>query len=376
MRTPRSVDIDITNGCNLRCKYCYHFTSPGDVNLDLPTAQWLRFFEELRDCGVMTVTLAGGEPFLRDNLAELVAGISANKMRFSILSNGTLINDNIAAILADNGHCDSVQVSLDGSKPETHDACRGRGSFRKAMEGLQCLQRHHLPVTVRVTIHKYNVKDLGAIAEFLLKELGLPSFSTNAASYMGLFQQNREQIGIDDAERTLAMETLLRLNRKYDNRIHAQAGPLAEAKRWDEMESARQQGKESIPMGGHLTACGCVWDTIAVRADGIIVPCTMLSHMELGRINKDDFRDIWQNHPQMQKVRDRSHISLAEFSFCRGCDYINYCTGNCPGLAYAITGKVDHPDSDTCLRRFLANGGKLPQVSKTDAKEVMQTLHG
>lgn len=375
MYTPRSVGLDITNGCNLRCKYCYHFSSPGDVNQDLPTAEWLDFFEELHDCDVMSVTLAGGEPFMRRDLAKLITGISTNRMRFSILSNGTLINDTIAAILADNGHCDSVQISIDGSRSETHDVCRGTGSFVKAVQGLQCLQQHHLSVTVRVTIHKHNVKDLEAIAELLLEELGLPSFSTNAASCMGLFQQNIEQIGIDDTDRTLAMEKLLQLNQKYGNRIHALAGPLAEAKRWNVMEAARQKEKNSIPMGGSLTACGCVWDTIAVRADGIIVPCTMLSHIELGRINKDNLRDIWQNHPEMQKMRDRSHISLTKFPFCQGCDYINYCTGNCPGLAYVTTGRVNHPDSSACLRRFLANGGKLPLVSKTNLNEGMQTLH-
>ena len=75
MKTPRSVDIDITNRCNLRCRYCYHFSSPGDVDEDLPQDVWLRFFEELRRCAVMNVTLAGGEPFLRGDLRGLIEGI-------------------------------------------------------------------------------------------------------------------------------------------------------------------------------------------------------------------------------------------------------------------------------------------------------------
>ncbi|MFC1829068.1 radical SAM protein, partial [Thermodesulfobacteriota bacterium] len=125
MRTPRSVDIDITNRCNLRCRYCYHFSSPGDVDQDLPANEWLKFFEELNDCAVMNVILAGGEPFFRKDLKELIAGIVKNRMRYSVLSNGTLITDEIAAFLHSTGRCDGVQISIDGSKPETHDVGRG-----------------------------------------------------------------------------------------------------------------------------------------------------------------------------------------------------------------------------------------------------------
>jgi MoaA/NifB/PqqE/SkfB family radical SAM enzyme len=42
MRTPKKVDIAITNRCNLRCRYCYHFESAGDVDGDLPTGEWIR----------------------------------------------------------------------------------------------------------------------------------------------------------------------------------------------------------------------------------------------------------------------------------------------------------------------------------------------
>lgn len=362
MRTPRSVDLDITNRCNLRCRYCYHFSGPGDVDKDLSKAEWLGFFEELNHCAAMNVTLAGGEPFFREDLRELIEGIVANRMRFNILSNGTLITEDMAEFLFSTGRCDGVQVSIDGSKPKTHDACRGKGSFDRAIKGIRCLQKYRVPVQVRVTIHRYNVSDLEGIAGLLMDEIGLPGFSTNAASYMGLCKRNVEQVGLSVEDRTLAMKTLLKLNKQYDNRISAQAGPLAEAVRWTEMELARRNGKKRIPMGGCLTACGCVMDKIAVRADGTIVPCTMLSHMELGQINRDDLKQIWQNHPEMKKVRERRNIPLNDFEFCAGCEYINFCTGNCPGLAYTITGEVNHPSPDACLRRFLDDGGKLPDT--------------
>ena len=58
-----SIDLAITNQCNLRCKYCSHFTSAGDVGQDLPKDEWLKFFEELNRCKVMYATLQGARPF-------------------------------------------------------------------------------------------------------------------------------------------------------------------------------------------------------------------------------------------------------------------------------------------------------------------------
>ncbi|MFA7232070.1 MAG: radical SAM protein, partial [Victivallaceae bacterium] len=94
--TPEGLDINITNRCNLRCSYCSHFSSGGDTNTDLSTEEWLMFFRELKDCAVKDVTLAGGEPLIREDLRELITGIHDNRMRFSILSNGTLITDDLA----------------------------------------------------------------------------------------------------------------------------------------------------------------------------------------------------------------------------------------------------------------------------------------
>jgi SynChlorMet cassette radical SAM/SPASM protein ScmE len=363
MKTPRSVDLSITNRCNLRCTYCSHFTGAGDVDQDLPKEEWLQFFEELNRCAVMNVTIGGGEPFWRKDLPELVGGIVRNRMRFNILSNGTLITDEMAAFLASTGRCDGVQVSIDGSVPTTHDACRGEGNFLKAMRGIKSLQNHNVPVPVRVTIHKHNVRDLENVAKLLLEEIGLPSFSTNAASYMGLCRKNTDQIQLNVEERSLAMDTLLKLTKKYNGRISATAGPLAEGKDWLKIERALGEGQESIDGRGFLSGCNGPMETLAVRADGVMVPCGQMSHIELGRINRDNLQEVWQKHPELERLRERHKIPLRDFEFCQGCEYINYCTGNCPALAYTILGIENHPSPDACLKRFLEEGGRLPDES-------------
>ena len=359
MRSPRTLDIEITARCNLRCRYCYFFNNAAVTYEDLPAEEWLRFFDELGALGVMDLVLAGGEPFIRDDLAALLEGIVRNRMRYSLLSNGALIDDEMAAFLAGTRRCNYVQVSVDGSCSETHDACRGKGSFEGAIRGILTLQRHGVKVAARVTIHHHNANDLENVARLLLEDLGLSGFGTNSAGYLGTCRLNAEEVLLTVVERQAAMETLLRLNKKYNGRISAAAGPLAEGRMWRRMEKACSGGEPAFWNGGRLTACGCPTSKIAVRADGIIVPCNMLPHIELGRINRNSLQEVWQSSPALNELRRRYTIRLDEFEFCTGCSYMPYCTGNCPGLAYTLTGHVDHPSPDACLRHFLEEGGRI-----------------
>ena len=363
MQTPKALDLEITHQCNLRCSYCSFFTSASDVKQELPTEEWLPFFGELNRCAVLNVTLSGGEVFCRNDLPDLIEGIVQNRMRFNLLSNGTLISEEIAEFLASTGRCDGVQVSIDGASPFVHDSHRGQGNFARAIKGIELLLKHEIPVPVRVTIHKQNVRDLENIARLLLEEIGLPGFSTNSAGYMGLCRQNSEQVQLTIEEHCLAMETLVALNQEYENRIQASAGPLANVRMWTKMEDAFQAGEESLEGKGTLSACNGVFHKLAVRPDGVIVPCSLLSHIELGKINQCNLRDVWANHPELEKLRHQHVKSLKDFDFCKGCDYIAYCTGGCPGSAYYLMQDAFHPSSNGCYKRFLEAGGRLPAYS-------------
>ncbi|HPL63691.1 MAG TPA: SynChlorMet cassette radical SAM/SPASM protein ScmE [Syntrophales bacterium] len=358
MSTPRSLELSITGKCNLHCLYCSHFDSPSDT-FDIPAADWKKFFAELNRCSVMDVTLQGGEPFCRPDLEELIWEIVRNRMRYSILTNGTLISDENAQFLAATGRCDFVQVSIDGSGPEFHESCRDKGSFAKALEGIGRLQSRNVNTTVRVTVHQGNVPDLERIARLLLEEIGLPGFSVNAASHFGLCRAFSDRVQLPPEKRSSAMESLARLAELYPDRIQATAGPLADARMWAEMERSRITGEDPLPGDGFLSGCGGVFSRMAVRPDGVMVPCSQLSHIALGRINTDSLAEVWLNHPELNRLRRRRETKLDSFEYCRDCAHVRFCTGGCPAVSFSFTGDEYRPDCVTCFRKFLEDGGVL-----------------
>lgn len=360
MRTPRTIDISITNNCNLNCSYCSDFTEDSSLHEDLPIEEWSQFFTELNHCATISIAIAGGEPLVRPDIIPILQCIVNNRMRYSILTNGILVTDKMAKWISSSKRCDSVQVSIDGSCPETHDSFRGEGSFKNAVKGLKTLLKHNISVGVRVTIHRQNVYHLADIVHFLLVDLNLPTISTNAASYLGKCKNNSEAIQLTTEERSFAMVALLELSERFGDRISAAAGPLAEARLWSEMEAARREKREGFKDTGFLRSCGGVFSKLAVTADGNYVPCNQMQHLVLGRINKDNLYTIWHNHPKLLDLRKRVIIPLSFFDYCTNCDYIAYCRGNCPALAYTLTGSENHPSPDACLKRFLEDGGKLP----------------
>ena len=351
MRTPRTLDLEITSRCNADCSYCYYLNNPDVVYTDLPTKSWLSFFQELASCQVMRVTLQGGEPMLRADFLDLVDGIVANRMRFSVLTNGSLLTPRIAGQMQQTGRCDMIQVSLDGSTAEVHESLRGDGTFVPALSAVRLLQSFNLPVTVRVTIHPGNIDDLEDIARLLLRDLQLPSFSTNGASSLGVSTKYDPGGLLNTEQRFKAIRAMASLDKQYPGRIQANAGPLADWRMFSEMEQARRAGI-SVAGRGRLVGCGCVYDSFAVRSDGAYIPCVMLPHLVLGRIGETPLTEVWQNAESLCRLRERRGIALEEFDECRLCEWQSSCTGNCPGTAFTATGDVDRPCPSTCLKRF------------------------
>jgi len=355
VRPIRNVNIAVTGRCNLRCKYCF-YTDEMTALRDLPTDKWLAFFEELGRLKVMDVTLTGGEVFTRRDIFELIDGVIANRMRYTLLSNGTLIDEKTLAKF-DEGkrrlRLNSIQISIDGSSAEINDRSRPK-SFERAVRGLRLLKQVGFPVTVRTTINRHNFRDLESIAYLLLEDIGVPSVGTNDAMPIGAGCENQGDVGLTSPEKAEAMEILSRLQERYPGRLRATAGPQANRKMYADMEHARSTGEmaESWQMG-YLTACGCIFSNLDILHDGTIVPCHMLYGLTLGNIQTDSLEEIWRTHPVLEAMRNRRSIPMKAVAGCEQCAWTSYCNGGCPGLAYQLSGDFNRANPADCYSRFL-----------------------
>ena len=355
LKMPESVELAITGKCNLSCEYCFYANEMVALN-DLSTEIWLNFFEELRDAGVMRVCLSGGEIFTRKDLWELIDGVVRNKMRFSILTNGTLISETAASNLNRvRQRLDSIQVSIDGSNSDTHDKIRGNGSFKKMMEGIDNLKKYNLPYTVRSTINKQNVSDLKGILKLLYNDLNLKSFGVNEAFPRGAGQCNHSSLEMTPDERRYSFRIMQEFDKEHPGVARGvQSGPLIIADLIDKIDKARDTGSFDVPYKtGHLTGCNIMWQKMSVLHDGTYVPCHQMPHIKLGKIGQDAFQDVWQSSPGLAQLRERHKVSFESLSSCKGCSYQKYCTGGCPGIAYAITGDVNTSNPRDCYRAYI-----------------------
>jgi radical SAM protein with 4Fe4S-binding SPASM domain len=105
-----------------------------ELNFD----DWSCIVDQLvRAFSVRFFRLVGGEPFLHPAFREVVHYIKAKGCRLDIISNGTLIDEEMARFLVSE-RVDRVRISIDGLE-EIDDFYRGKGAFSKTMKAIQAL---------------------------------------------------------------------------------------------------------------------------------------------------------------------------------------------------------------------------------------------
>ena len=352
---PGSIDVCLTGKCNLRCKYCFYADEMAALS-DLPTDRWLAFFAEAGGIGVQRLCLSGGEAFTRPDFFTLVDGVVANRMRYSILTNGVLINDKVIAAFKVGKRrlrLDSIQVSIDGSTASVHDASRPPASFDRALRGLRLLKANGFPVTCRVTINRHNVHDLANIARLLLEDVGLNGFGTNSADRFGSARCYGQDVILSPGEWDLAVKTMDELAQRYPGRINAAAGPLAFAKNVKQIEAALSEGKTGLPRRGKLSACGGVFSKLAVLHDGAIVPCNMLPTLVMGRIGATPLQEAWLFGHYANSLRERYATPITTIPGCEDCRFAGFCTGGCPAVVFARHETLNAVDLENCYKKYV-----------------------
>lgn len=159
--------------CNLRCMYCVAESTPTAPRRALGLDNVRRLVDEAVDLGFEDVFFTGGEPFLLDDIYDMLA-YAAARLPATVLTNSMLFNekrlDKLAAINNDNLR---VQVSLDGGRAEHHDPVRGAGSWAKTVAGIRKLVERDFQMRISATETAANCDRLHELRAFV-HSLGIP----------------------------------------------------------------------------------------------------------------------------------------------------------------------------------------------------------
>jgi MoaA/NifB/PqqE/SkfB family radical SAM enzyme len=159
--------------CNLRCTYCVAKSSPNAARRALGLANVQRLVDEAVDLGFSDVFFTGGEPFLLNDIYEMLAFSSA-RVRTTVLTNAMLLHGVRLQKLVEIANPNLIiQVSLDGGRAEEHDAYRGKGAWAKTVEGIKLLQAEGFRVRLSTTETPANGPFLDQICRFH-RDLGIP----------------------------------------------------------------------------------------------------------------------------------------------------------------------------------------------------------
>jgi len=176
-----SVAHEPTIRCNLKCSMCYQANFRDDVNTmslmnygrEMQTEEILRLYDRLR---LSFIGLVGSEIFIRKDIFEIFAHLRRNGVPFTILTNGTLINEtNIDRLLESKASVRRIIYSIDGPR-ELHDRIRGvPGAFDQVCHAIE-LTRPHFSVSVNTVILSENLHCLEDVV-LIARHLGLPTLS-------------------------------------------------------------------------------------------------------------------------------------------------------------------------------------------------------
>jgi len=159
-RIPLYVGLFITPRCNLNCVYCFPDSPHRGTENEFSLPELFRIVDELYALGTRYIVLLGGEPLLRDDVADIINHIADKKIILEIITNGYFTRRRLDALQRVSYVCHSI----DGTETDM-EKNRGKGSHKKIMESLRLCRENGIPVQMRTVFNKNNVGSLGYLLQ-------------------------------------------------------------------------------------------------------------------------------------------------------------------------------------------------------------------
>ncbi len=325
-KTIASVVINPTHACNYQCKHCYTDAKtplPDELDGDemITILKQISPFMRPKILGFL-----GGEPLLRKSAVLTVAEYWIKKENgyASVSTNGSLI-DNDFAQKAAALHV-VVQISVDGAVPETCDAVRGDGSWKKAIKGARTCVDHGVRTWLCMVYHKGNLCELEDFIA-LGKDLGVHGVRFIPYNYLGRGASS----GLVKVMPFAMVKTVHKILKTHPD--------------WGDFIDQSFFGNISVIVQSapRYVYCGSGLSTLLIESNGDLYPCINLVYPEfrVGNLRKEKFSNLWFNSPLLQKIRTLC-VEDANTK-CASCIVRYLCGMGCRSEIYELTRQLSLP---------------------------------
>ena len=331
-----SLAMEITRKCNLRCKHC--FLAAGEKDRDeLSLSKIKSIMDQVKAAGGISVSIGGGEPLLHPDWLEIVEYALSLGLLVALGSNGTLIDKEFAAKIANLPI--KLQVSLDGACQVTHDHIRGVGSFDGAMQGID------------------NLLAVGKGSDLVIAYTPMKTNIDEVAAFIQLVQE----LGIN----IIQFPTLTRAGRAVDQWHNLQPTCRQQYELWQYLSECRIKLRGvldiisdcfslNINTPGKAYRCS-IGNQLRMAPNGDLYPCQCFHFGDdflLGNIKNDDLGTIIQSERLKCIITDclkRPDMIPG----CATCNWRNFCGAGCMGNAYEATGSALEPDRCSLRKKWI-----------------------
>ncbi len=275
--------VIVTYRCNARCTMCNRYKCPSKPDEELS-------IETIKKLPKMYFTnITGGEPFIREDLADIVRELYKKSDRIVISTNG-FFTDRIIKLCEEFPNV-GIRISIEGLE-ETNNAIRGLDDgFNRGVTTLKKLvEMKHPDVGFGITVQDANAKDLVALYN-LSNEMGM-EFATASLHNSFYFVEAKNII----KDRPMVAKEF----EKLINELLKSNSP----KKW--FRAYFNHGLINYIYGQkRLLPCDMAFDTFFIDPYGDVMPCNGTKEKEvMGNLNEQSWEELW-NSEQANKVRNK-----------------------------------------------------------------------
>ncbi|MEI7751186.1 MAG: radical SAM protein [Candidatus Omnitrophota bacterium] len=300
---PDFVQVNFTFKCNLRCKMCdmqkqMEINKKENKQVEIDTALCMKIIEDTKELGTKSIIFLGGEPFVREDLFELVAYARSFHLETILVTNGVLLNDeNIKKCFETGVHW--LSVSLDAASEKVFSQIRGRGVFQTVVDNMRNLNRlkkqenREFPkVAVVCTVMNDNLEELTQVVN-LSKELEVNKvlFQPVVACNVNQVQREDEFPGSIPKERLEVLDEVISELIKYKKSTPLNYSFLANSvKRLELMKKYFREGIDRCEV-----PCYAGYNRLQIIQEGKVYFCVNRNESEaiFGDIRKESLKKLW-----------------------------------------------------------------------------------